>query len=119
MKQDEAVKFSAYKQFCDDTAVDKQRSITEANAMIEQLQADIQKAESDAEVLAQQIAELDAEIGSWEADKKKATEVRNKEHEDYRTTHRDPDPQAPGVRPHAERGAHPGNEARPRAGERE
>jgi chromosome segregation ATPase len=89
MKQDEAVKFSAYKQFCDDTAVDKQRSITEANAMIEQLQADIQKAESDAEVLAQQIAELDAEIGSWEADKKKATEVRNKEHEDYRTTHRD------------------------------
>jgi len=88
-KQDEAVKFSAYKQFCDDTAEDKQRSITEANAMIEQLQADIQKAESDAEVLAQQIAELDAEIGSWEADKKKAIEVRDKEHNDYRTTHRD------------------------------
>ena len=43
--------------------------------MIESLQADIQKAESDAAVLTQQIAELDADINAWSADKKAATEV--------------------------------------------
>merc|ERR1719440_1402281 len=88
-KQDEAVKFTAYKQFCDDTGAEKQRSIKEANEMIEQLQADIQKAETDAKVLAQKLAELDATVAALNADKKAATEVRDKEHEDYRTTHRD------------------------------
>jgi len=88
-KADEAVKFSAYKQFCDDTATSKQNAIKEANAMIETLQADIQKAESDAAVLTQQIAELDADIAAWNADKKAATEVRTSDKDDYRLTHKD------------------------------
>jgi len=88
-KADEAVKFSAYKQFCDDTATTKQNAIKEANAMIESLQADIQKAESDAAVLTQQIAELDADINAWSADKKAATEVRTSDKDDYRLTHKD------------------------------
>merc|ERR1719355_315012 len=61
-KHDEATKFSAYKQFCDDTSEMKQKAIAEANAQIEQLQADIQKAESDAAVLAEKIGKLDAQI---------------------------------------------------------
>merc|ERR1719165_14525 len=44
-KHEEQVQFAAYKQFCDDTTVEKQRAIKEANEMIEILQADIQKHE--------------------------------------------------------------------------
>ena len=38
------MQFAAYKQFCDDTTVEKQRAIKEANAKMEQLSAAIQKA---------------------------------------------------------------------------
>ena len=37
------VQFASYKQFCDDTTVEKDRAITEANQRIEVLKADIQK----------------------------------------------------------------------------
>ena len=37
------MQFAAYKQFCDDTTVEKQRAIKEANAKMEQLSAAIQK----------------------------------------------------------------------------
>ena len=40
------VQFAAYKQFCDDTTVEKQRAIKEANAKMEQLSAAIQKVEA-------------------------------------------------------------------------
>lgn len=83
------VKFSAYTQFCDDTAAAKSKSIKDANAAIEQLQADIQKAESDAAVLGKEIAGLEAEIGQWEADKAALTKQRNTERQDYQTTHAD------------------------------
>merc|ERR1719446_1671915 len=88
-KEAESVAFAKYKQFCDDTSEQKQRAIAEADAEIEQLQADIQKSESDAAVLGKKIEELDGEIAAWEADKQALTEVREKEHEDYRTTHVD------------------------------
>jgi hypothetical protein len=88
-KADEATKFTRYKQFCDDTTRVKQEAIADANALMEALQADIQKAESDAAVLAEKIAELDQEIAAFEADKKAATDVREKEHADYQVTHAD------------------------------
>merc|ERR1719327_2643636 len=88
-KKDEAVKFSAYKQFCDDQTASKTAAIKEANALIEQLQADIQMAESEVKQLAKQISELDAEIAGYQADEKAATEVRDKEKEDYKKTHLD------------------------------
>ena len=40
------MQFAAYKQFCDDTTVEKQRAIKEANAKMEQLSAAIQKVEA-------------------------------------------------------------------------
>ena len=61
-KHEEQVQFAAYKQFCDDTTVEKQRAIKEANEMIEILEADIQKYEADAAQLAKEIAKHDEDI---------------------------------------------------------
>jgi len=83
------VQFAAYKQFCDDTTVEKQRAIKEANEMIEILQADIQKYEADAARLAKEIAKHDEDISTWEGDFKAASKVREIEHTDYVATHKD------------------------------
>merc|ERR1719345_482227 len=88
-KHEEQVQFAAYKQFCDDTTVEKQRSIKEANEMIEILQADIQKYEADAARLAKEITKHDEDISTWEGDFKAASKVREIEHTDYVATHKD------------------------------
>jgi len=88
-KHEEQVQFAAYKQFCDDTTVEKQRAIKEANEMIEILQADIQKYEADAARLAKEIAKHDEDISTWEGDFKAASKVREIEHTDYVATHKD------------------------------
>merc|ERR1719387_2024084 len=75
-KADEQKQFAAYKQFCDDTTVEKQRSIKEANELIEVLQADIQKYESDAAQMAKEIAKHDEDISTWEGDAKASAKVR-------------------------------------------
>merc|ERR1719327_2563874 len=87
--KDEAVKFSTYKQFCDDQTAFKTEAIKKANALMETLAADIQMAESEVKQLAKQIQELDAEIAGYKGDEKAATEVRDKEKEDYKKTHLD------------------------------
>ena len=53
-------------QFCDDTTVEKQRAIKEANEMIEILEADIQKYEADAAQLAKEIAKHDEDVSTWD-----------------------------------------------------
>jgi len=88
-KHDEQVTFAAYKQFCDDTSVEKQRRIKEANMQIEKLTADIQKYEADAARLGREIAVHDADIATYEGDKKAATTVRDIENTDYIATHKD------------------------------
>merc|ERR1719188_1656675 len=88
-KHEEQVQFAAYKQFCDDTSVEKTRAIEEANQMIEKLNADIQKAEADAAQLGREIAQHDADIATFEGDKAAATKVREIEKTDYDTTHKD------------------------------
>merc|ERR1719512_204438 len=88
-KHDEQVQFAAYKQFCDDTTVEKKRAIEEANEKIEMLKADIEKYISDAATLTKEIAGHDADIAAWTGDKKAATKVRNMEKTDYDATHKD------------------------------
>jgi prefoldin subunit 5 len=88
-KHAEQVQFAAYKQFCDDTTVEKQRAIKENTALMEQLTAKIQKSEADAATLAKEIAQLDEDISVWEGDKKAATQVREMENADYLSTHKD------------------------------
>ena len=68
-KHEEQVQFAAYKQFCDDTTVEKQRAIKEATAKMEQLVAAIQKAEADAATLAKEIAQLDEDISVYEGER--------------------------------------------------
>jgi len=88
-KHEEQVQFAAYKQFCDDTTVEKTRAIKEAAEQIEKLSADIQKYEADAEKLTKEIAEHDEDISVWEGDIKAATKVREIENTDYTATHKD------------------------------
>jgi len=88
-KHDEQVQFASYKQFCDDTSVEKGRDIKEANEMIDVLKAHIEKFEADAAKLTAEIAVHDADISTWEGDHKAAGKVRTVENEDYEVTHKD------------------------------
>merc|ERR1719238_2463825 len=55
-KHDEQVQFAEYKQFCDDTTVERTRAIAEGNERIDKLTADIAKYEEDAALLTTEIA---------------------------------------------------------------
>merc|ERR1719502_2086944 len=88
-KHAEQVQFAAYKQFCDDTSVEKKRAISEAEEKIEVLKADIQKFASNAAQLGKEIAGLDEDISIWNGDKKAATNVREIEKSDYDALHKD------------------------------
>merc|ERR1719440_1169747 len=88
-KHEEQVQFAAFKQFCDDTTVEKENDIAEANQLIETLKADIQKYAADAEQLAKEIAKHEEDIAAWEADVKAATKVREVEKADYDKRHAD------------------------------
>merc|ERR1719236_196583 len=88
-KHDEQVQFAAYKQFCDDTTVEKKRAISEADEKIDMLKADIEKYTATAAKLTKEIAEHDEDISVWEGDIKAATKVREIEKADYDATHAD------------------------------
>jgi prefoldin subunit 5 len=88
-KHEEQVQFATYKQWCDDTSVEKQKTIKEADQMIEMLNADIQKYEAEAQLMTDEIAKLDEDISVWGGDMKAATKVRETEKADYDATHTD------------------------------
>jgi len=88
-KADEATAFAQSKQFCDDTATEKKRAISEAEEQMGMLSADIQKYESDAEQLGNEIAELDRELGVIEGDVAAATNVREDEKAAYAKAQQD------------------------------
>merc|ERR1719207_356451 len=88
-KHDEEIQFAAFKQFCEDTTVEKQKAVEEANQMIETLKADIQKYQADADKLGEEIAALEGDIAVWNGDMKAATKVRDIEKADYDETHKD------------------------------
>merc|ERR1719436_1537858 len=88
-KHAEEVQFASYKQFCDDTTVEKKRAIAEANEKIDGLKADIEKYTADAAQLAKEIAAHEEDISVWTGDIKAATSVREIEKTDYDATHKD------------------------------
>merc|ERR1719387_2657581 len=88
-KQAEEVQFAAFSSFCENTMNEKKALIKKANEMVETLEADIQKHEADADMLAKEISNLDTDITTWEGDKKASTKVRAIEKLDYEGTHRD------------------------------
>jgi len=88
-KHAEQVQFAAYKQFCDDTVVDKRRAIEEAESKIEKLKADIEKHATTAEKLGREIAVHDEDIATWKGDLKAAEKIRDIEKANYKATHKD------------------------------
>merc|ERR1719359_2665907 len=88
-KHDEQVQFASYKQFCDDTTVEKQRAIKEAQETIEVLQADIAKHTADAAQLTKEIGQHEADISTWNGDHQAAAKVRTIEKTDYDALHKD------------------------------
>merc|ERR1719359_2836948 len=88
-KHEEEVEFAKFKEWCDQVRDEKTKSIAEATAQIEELAAAIDKAESDAEVLTQEIADLEKEVAQLTADADAATAQRKKENTDYMAAHKD------------------------------
>jgi predicted nucleic acid-binding Zn-ribbon protein len=88
-KQDEEVAFTTFKMWCDNTAKNKQKAITEAEELMEQLEADIASAESDVVKLTDEMAALNAEIDSKKAEMASETEARDKAKALYKKTHQD------------------------------
>jgi len=88
-KHAEQVQFAAYKQFCEDTTIEKTKAIKDANQQIEDLKADIFQYETDAKTLAEEIAVHDEDIAVWTGDLKAATNVRDIEKADFDALHKD------------------------------
>jgi len=88
-KHEEEVEFTKFHEWCDQVRDEKTNSIAEATAQIEELAAAIDKAESDAAVLTEEIAGLEAEVAQLTADADSATALRKKENTDYSAAHLD------------------------------
>jgi hypothetical protein len=88
-KQAEATQYGQYKQFCDDTATEKKRSIAEAEEQMEMLTADIQKYETTAATLGEEIAALDHELSVIAGDMDAANAVREMENADFKAKQKD------------------------------
>jgi len=85
-KKAEAVKFSAFNQWCGDQTRIKTNEIAAGDAKIEELKATIEKKASDIRQLTDRIDELDEDVGRWNKDSKSATDVREKEAVDFKAT---------------------------------
>jgi len=88
-KNVEEVEFAKFKTWCEDVISDKTKDIEAAAKAIEQLNADILKAESDAKVLGEEIDALTASVAGWENDLAEATAIREKEKAEYDAVHLD------------------------------
>lgn len=88
-KQEEQIQFATFKQFCDGTVSEKERSVSEAQERIEILKADIAKAAADASTLTTEITQAEDDIAVWQGDKRAATKVREIENADYDAMHED------------------------------
>lgn len=87
-KHEEQVQYAAFKQFCDDVSVEKQKAVKEADETIETLEAHIQKFDSETERLGAEIVRHNADIAGWTNDSEAAAAVRDVERGDYNSMHR-------------------------------
>jgi len=85
-KNEEAVKFSAFSQWCTDTQRTKSDEIAAGNQKIEELNALIDKKAVEIKKLTDRILELEEDVGRWKTDQKSATDVRKMEEADYTAT---------------------------------
>jgi len=85
-KEEEAVKFSAFSQWCADTQRTKGDEIAAGNQKMEALNALIDKKAVEIEKLTDRILELEEDVGRWKTDQKSASDVRAMEESDYTAT---------------------------------
>mmetsp|Transcript_79941 Transcript_79941/g.258505 ORF Transcript_79941/g.258505 Transcript_79941/m.258505 type:complete len:673 (+) Transcript_79941:38-2056(+) len=88
-KHAEEVEFAKFQAWCDSTRKATTKSIEEGAAQITQLDADIAKSESDAEVLGQEIDELEGKSAQAKYEAASAKALREKENGDYMAQHQD------------------------------
>eukprot|EP00931_Biecheleriopsis_adriatica_P063220 TRINITY_DN3823_c0_g3_i2.p1 TRINITY_DN3823_c0_g3~~TRINITY_DN3823_c0_g3_i2.p1 ORF type:complete len:712 (+),score=258.65 TRINITY_DN3823_c0_g3_i2:125-2137(+) len=81
--QEEQVQYAKFKQFCETTLAEKKTSITEASDKMEVLEADIEKATSEARRLGKEIVVHASDIEKDTAEREEAVAVRKKEAADY------------------------------------
>lgn len=89
VSRNQAVKFSAFTQWCGDQDKTKVAEIQDAADKIEMFDAEIQKAESEIRGHTSRIDELNEDVGRWKRDTTSTSEVRDKEAADFRTTLQD------------------------------
>jgi len=85
-KEAEAVRFSAFSQWCENTKKSKTDEINAGNEKIESLEAKIEKARVLIEKLTDRILELEEDVSRWKKDEKSATTVRDAERADFTAT---------------------------------
>jgi hypothetical protein len=86
-KQDETVRFTTFKAFCENTEKSKTKAIAKAGEDIETLTANIEKADADVITLGNTVTELDTNLDQMTADLQKATEEREAENKEYEAAH--------------------------------
>mmetsp|Transcript_157612 Transcript_157612/g.273474 ORF Transcript_157612/g.273474 Transcript_157612/m.273474 type:complete len:672 (-) Transcript_157612:54-2069(-) len=86
---EEQVEFSKFSTWCAESNAASEKSIAQSAASIDDLSAQVAKAESDAAVLAEEIASTEATITADKAEAAELTAVRNKENGIYLATHAD------------------------------
>jgi len=79
----EAKGMEEYTQWCDSEANSKEDAITSSKRTIQDLKATIEDSSATISTLTSEIDELTGKISSSESDLSKATEIRNKGHEDF------------------------------------
>jgi DNA repair exonuclease SbcCD ATPase subunit len=89
LKIQERVEFSKFSEYCDTTRKDTQKAIETGADNIVQQTAAIGKALSDAEALAEDIKDVQADTAKMENQLAEATSVRKKERADYEAMHKD------------------------------
>jgi len=82
-KQDETVRFAAFKQFCESTAAEKTKDIATAKVEIDQLEATIAKAQADVVEITTYVAGLDKDVATWTEDLATGTAERKKENTEF------------------------------------
>jgi DNA repair exonuclease SbcCD ATPase subunit len=85
----EQAQYENFKKFCENTLVEKDRAINEADQKINVLKADIQKAASDFERLETEIKGHQAELDKSIKEQADASKVRETERTDFSTTLKD------------------------------
>merc|ERR1740130_795899 len=89
MKVQERVEFSKFSMYCDTTRKDTIAAIAKGGDDIVQQTAAIGKALSDAEELAEDTKEAQADVNKMDGELASAKAIRKKERSDYEATHKD------------------------------